>query len=121
MAHVAHQVVEGFDNGLAVDRILGDEPGIEIGVRQCGLVVEHLLEVRQLPFAIDCVAMESAANVIANAAIRDGFQRIEGDAFGNLLALGIQFLDPTAAEKEGKVGGAGKVGAASKGSRPLIE
>jgi hypothetical protein len=43
---------------------------LEIGDRQLCLVVEHLLEVRHVPIAIDRVTMESAAEMIVYSARR---------------------------------------------------
>ena len=70
-----------------------EEPG------QLGVVVEHLLEVGHVPAAIGAVAMETAPNLVVNAAIGDRHQRmiehlgrgLGGRIFGIVL-LGTSWL-----------------------------
>ena len=57
-------------------RLVQRAAGIEIKPRQQRIVVEHLLEMRHQPSIIDAVAMEPAADLIVNAALRHFGQRV---------------------------------------------
>ena len=46
-------------------------PSICIKHCELGVVVEHLFEVRDAPFAVDCIAMKTATDMIVDTAIRD--------------------------------------------------
>ena len=52
---------------------------------QLGLIVQHLLEVRDVPAAIGAVAMEATRQVIDDPACRDVVKRIRDDAIGLLV------------------------------------
>ena len=70
MGHLADDVVEGLLGDAAVLGIPRRLPGLEIEERQLGLVVEHLLEVGHEPDLVDRVAVESAAQLVVDAAPR---------------------------------------------------
>ena len=66
-----------------LDRLLGDlpvallaehEPAVQVGDRELGVVVEHLLEVRHEPAPVDRIAVEAAADEVVHAA---GGHRVE--------------------------------------------
>jgi len=58
-----------------------DQP-LHVDAEQQGLVVEHLLEVRNEPFAIGGVASETTADVVVHAARTHGVERRLEDALG---------------------------------------
>ncbi len=73
--HIAQQMVERRLDHLAVTRIRGDLPGVQVGPGQLRVVVEHLLEVRDQPLRIGRIAGEAAAELVVDAARRHGVER----------------------------------------------
>ena len=74
--HVAHDPVGRRARHARVARRA--RRGIRVGVdgEQLGVVVEHLLEVRDRPEPVDAVAEEAAAQVIVEAALRHAVERM---------------------------------------------
>jgi hypothetical protein len=64
---VALDVREDAAHGVGPARIPGGAERVEVGVREQRLIVEHLLEVRDAPFAIGGVAMEAAAEHVVQS------------------------------------------------------
>ena len=56
---------------------LRDLIGLQVRDGELRLVVQHLLEVRHVPFPIGRVAVKSAAEMIVNAAVGDRHQRLK--------------------------------------------
>ena len=63
----------------------GAAPAADVGAQQQGVVVEHLLEVRHHPARIDGVAVETPADLVADAAARHRLQA----ALSQLQAAGV--------------------------------
>ena len=76
---VAEDVLQRVGCDLDVHRLTRQLSRLDIGQHELGLVVEHLLEVRHPPLAVDGVAMESPADMIPHAAERHGSQRRKDD------------------------------------------
>ena len=72
---LAEHVVERLLGHAAVALVAGHDPAVEIRRGQQRVVVEHLLEVRDEPFAVDRVPVEAAADEVVHAA---GGHRVEG-------------------------------------------
>jgi hypothetical protein len=53
MAQVPQHVVDGLLHHPAEALLTGDQPGVEVGPGEGGLVVEHLLEVGYEPEGVD--------------------------------------------------------------------
>ncbi len=69
--HLAHDVVEHLRRDASRRRLsLGDLPRLQIEPGELRVVVEHLLEVRHEPAAVDRVAMEAAADLVVDPAAR---------------------------------------------------
>ena len=60
---------------MFVERLLGGDVGVDVDIGQLSLIVEHLLEVRDEPLAIDRVPVEAASQMIANPAAGHLHQR----------------------------------------------
>ena len=60
---------------LAEPLLAGEQPAVEVQADQQRVVVEHLLEVRHQPHAVDGVAGEAAAEVVVDAAGGHGVER----------------------------------------------
>ena len=73
--HLAQQVVERGLDDLAVARLSGDLPGVQVGARELGVVVEHLLEMRHEPDRIGRVAGEATAELVVDASRSHGVER----------------------------------------------
>ena len=58
-------------------RVAGDLPGVQVGAGEQRVVVEHLLEVRDEPGAVDRVAGEAAADLVVHAAARHPAQGVQ--------------------------------------------
>ena len=78
IGQVAQDVVQRVLGDGREEVVAGGLSRLEIRQHQLRLVVEHLLEVRHAPLAVDRVAMEAAADVIAHAAHRHRAQRVGG-------------------------------------------
>ena len=63
------------DGDLRVERISGNLCRLDVRDDELRLVVEHLLEMRDAPVAVDGIAMETAAEMVAHTATRHGPQR----------------------------------------------
>ena len=68
VVEVAEDVADGLLEDLAVARLLGDLPGVQINAAEHRLVVEHLLEVGDQPEGVNRVPGEAAAEVVVDAA-----------------------------------------------------
>ena len=66
--HLALEPGHGLLDHLPVARLAGHGEGVAVDRQQLAVVVQHLLEVRHAPLAIDGVAREAAAQVIVDAA-----------------------------------------------------
>jgi hypothetical protein len=67
VGHFAEDVVESLFGHAAVFRVSRRLPCFDIGRCEQGIVVEHLLEVRDEPALVGAVAVEAAADLVANA------------------------------------------------------
>src|SRR5438067_771257 len=61
---LAQHVFEGLPRNVAVTLIAGYQPAVQICRNEQRVVVEHLLEVRDQPFAVDRVTVEAAAEQV---------------------------------------------------------
>src|SRR5262245_27680032 len=64
IAHFANDKVENFFSDPAIEGLLSETPCVEVGTRKQGVIVKHLLEVRDKPAIVGGVSMESAADLI---------------------------------------------------------
>ncbi len=79
MAEVLHDVAQ--DAGGGADKKVGGEADL----RELGLIVEHFLEVGDMPFGVDGIAMKTAAEMIVHAAaghFAEGVKRHAEGRFG---------------------------------------
>ena len=79
LAQVAQHVLDGLGDDLAPARLIEGDGGVGVDPHQQRLVVEHLLEVRHEPLAIDRVAGEAAADVVVHPAGRHRVERRRDD------------------------------------------
>ena len=77
LAQLGERPVERLAADALEQRLAGDLPGVQVGAREQGVVVEHLLEVRDEPEAVDGVAGEAAADLVVHAAARHPAQRVQ--------------------------------------------
>ena len=75
VGHLARDVLQRVLRDFAKNGSPDDLRRFEVREHELRLVVEHLLEVRHAPVAVDRIAMEAAADVIAHAAERHRAQR----------------------------------------------
>ena len=76
---LAQHVVEGGPGDVAVARVAGEAPGVDVDPGELGVVVEHLLEVRHEPLGVGRVAVEPAAELVAHPAVGHRVQRAPRD------------------------------------------
>ena len=86
--HFREEVGEYVFGGLAEEVVLGDLPCLDVGEGELGLVVEHFFVMRDVPVAIDGIAVEAAAEVIVDAAPGDGAEGIGGHVAGHFRFVG---------------------------------
>ena len=72
---LAHEVVERRGGDLGVAGRPRRLEGLEVGAREQGVVVQHLLEVRDEPDRVDRVAVEAAGELVVDAAGRHVVER----------------------------------------------
>ena len=67
-SHIAAHVIENVARDLAKSRVMRTLKCFEVGIRQLRLIVEHLFEMRDVPKAIDRIAMKSATKLVVHSA-----------------------------------------------------
>ena len=107
--HLPQQVVERLLHDAAVPRIAGGLEQLEVEPRDLGVVVEHLLEVRDQPARVDRVAMKPAADLVVDASVGHAAAG-EHDRIEKVLALRHTPLP----EEELEGAGVGKLGSAAE-------
>ncbi len=102
----------------------GEQGGLGIGGEELALVVEHFFVMRDVPVAVHGVAVEAAAELVAEAAVGHGaegfgghFERPVGLAFVAFLGSPL-VVD---AEEEVQGGGAGEFGGAAEAALVVVE
>ena len=78
-AHLAEEPVDRLDADVDVERITVARPGLGVGAKQLSVVVQHLLEVRYGPVAVDAVAVETAPDLVEQSAPGHRTQRDRQD------------------------------------------
>ncbi len=71
--------VRGLDSDAAIERHDGGRERLRIERQQRCVVVQHLLEMRDRPFAIDAVTKEPAAELVVEAGERHPIERVHDD------------------------------------------
>ena len=79
LAQVAQHVADGLGDDLAPAVLAERDGGVGVDPHEQRLVVEHLLEVRDEPLAVDGVAGEAAADVVVHATRRHRVERCRDD------------------------------------------
>ncbi len=74
-AHLAQDELDDLARHLLVAALAGLAEGLGVDPREHGVVVEHDLKVRHEPLRIGRVAMEGAAEMVADAALGHGIER----------------------------------------------
>jgi len=73
--HLAREPGHGLLRARAIKRFAGALIRKRQELQELGIVVEHLLEVRDQPALVDRVAREAAAEMVIDAALRDALKR----------------------------------------------
>ena len=89
VAHVGQQPVGGFLSGLAEQLLSGCEVSLRVRGEQRAVVIQHLLEMRNLPVTVHGVAAEAAAEVIVDAALGHARQRQRRHEQGLDVGFGV--------------------------------
>ena len=116
VGHVAEHVVERLADDAEVVFPLGLLPGVEITAGQHGIVVQHFLEVRHEPLGIDAIAMESAAEMVVDAACRHVIERDDDHLQQRFVPR-----SPPASQQEVEVRGVGKLGRGAETAQAVVE
>ena len=66
---LAEHVVQRSGRDRAIPRVTGQCPSVHVHARQLGVVVQHLLEVRNEPLGVRRVAMEAATELVVHPAV----------------------------------------------------
>ena len=77
VGHLSEDVQQRVLGDLRVKRIAGELRPFQVRKHELGLVVQHLLEMRDAPAGVDRIAMKAAADMVAHAAERHRAQRAE--------------------------------------------
>ncbi len=108
-AQVALQVRDGPVQGALELRVARDEHGVGEILKQLGVVVQHLLEVRDAPLRVGRVAGEAAADLVEDPAARHGAQALDRHgASVDVAGAGM------ASQQEALVGGHRELGRAAE-------
>ena len=81
--HLAQRPVERLLARAPQHRIPADEPAVQVRAGEQGVVVQHLLEVRDRPRAVDAVPREAAAHLVVDAARGHRAQRLRAPSSGS--------------------------------------
>ena len=107
--HLAHYIVQRLFDHAPEEGIAFELPGLQIGRRELGLVVEHLLEMRHEPLRVDAIAMKAAACMVVNAAHGHMAQAALGETVGAPVARAPGLIQRQQQQGFlGKLGGAGE-------------
>ncbi len=74
MLHLPQEVVGGLRHHPAVRRVAGHQPGASVELQELRVVVEHLLEVGDVPGLVGGVAGEPPAELVVDAPLRHPIQ-----------------------------------------------
>ena len=106
--HLAGHVAEDITDGLLMALFARNLPCLQIGDRKLSLIIEHLLEVGDMPLPIHRVAVEAAAQMIADAACSHAIQGPEHD--GKQRRVVCRRLGASLTQQKEKHRGAGELG-----------
>ena len=67
--HLSEHEVENLLGYLSIVRIPGSLKGFKIGMGKERLIVQHFLEMRNQPLAVDAVAMETEPYLVENSSL----------------------------------------------------
>jgi hypothetical protein len=94
--HVAQDIVEGLLGDAAVEVVPGGLVRLQVEAGEEGVIVEHLLEVRDEPVGVHGVAGETAAQLVVDAAVGHLPERqlhaVEGGAVASAVMVAEQDL-----------------------------
>ena len=87
--HLAQDPVAGLACDGCKALFAGVQEGFEVDGNDQGIVVEHLLEVRNQPLGIGAVAVEAAAELVVDSPVRHALQgvRDHGECIGSTAAI----------------------------------
>ena len=96
MGHVPEDVGEDVAGDGGVAFLAADQGGIQVQLGQLGVVVEHLLEMRDQPLGIHGIAGEAAAQLVMDAAGGHAVAGVEDHAKGLrvLKTFGVAQQEP---------------------------
>lgn len=116
VGHVAEDVFEDGASGGCELRIGGDLKGFEVADGELGLIVKHLLEMRNEPAFVNGVPMEASAQVVVHAAAGHLAEGSEGhvESFFLNFPVGV-------AEEEIENSGTGELGGVPESSVVFVE
>ena len=124
VGQVALDIGGDFLGHFGVEGGAGDEESFGEGVEELGLIIEHFFVMRNVPVAVDGVAMEAAAELVAQAAMGHGAEGAGGHFEGPVGFAGVR-LDglPLVMDSEEEVegGGAGEFGGAAEAAFVVVE
>lgn len=106
--HVAEDEIEDAAGDVGEVGVLGLAVKFDIAPAEHGVVVEHDLEVRDEPVCVGGVAVEAAAELVADAAGGEGGEGVVEDGANALLAFGGNERGFGAVEEEFEEGFAGE-------------
>ncbi len=86
--HFAHHPARSLLGNAREQRIARRCPGLGVQAQQRAVVVEHFLEVRDLPFRVHAVAGKPAPQLVVDAAERHALEGICRDALRRVVAGG---------------------------------
>ena len=129
--HLAEDVVERLLGDFAIERVAGDLKCLDIGGNEKGVVVEHLLEVRDEPAGVGAVAMEAAAELVVHAAAGHQVERVRGHPSASRRRATVMRRSSRSCRLEGNFGAAagrpglveearGADGLADRARRPAV-
>ena len=107
VAHVAHEIGQGFFNDALIAWRMEGLPGVQIDRGELRVIVEHFLKVGYKPIAVYRVAVETAPQLVVDAAERHAVERGDEHTHGVFTACASP-----GAQKQFQVGGLWEFGGA---------
>ena len=117
--HVEVPRVGRAEGDLGEQRIAARLPGIGIESEQRAVVVEHFLEMRDLPALVHAVTAEAATELIMDAAFGHADQGRQGGVAGNVIFPAVAAIGPS--QQERQIAGMRELGRTAEAAMTGIE
>ena len=119
--HLALEVVERLAHDPLEGRVAAELVAVQVDAGELRVVVEHLLEVRDQPLAIDAVARKAATELVVHAAGGHRAQRRKHHASRGTRGASLAAQARLVHQQELEPAGVGELGCSAEAAPLLVE